>query len=129
MVHENSCDKCNGMCCRYVATSIDEPIDEKEYEFIRWFLLHENVNVYIDNEDDWFLEFLTPCKMLGKDNKCQFYEQRPNICREHSIESCELYGEGDAFKIKFKGVEEFESYMRKNYIQGQQKTFKKIEED
>jgi len=128
MVDKKTCDKCNGMCCRYIATSIDEPTTEDEYEYIRWFLLHEKVTVYIDDEDDWYLEFLTPCKMLGEDNKCQYYEERPNICREYSTENCELYGEGDAFKVKFRTLEEFEAYMKKNYTEGSQKTFKKKED-
>ena len=123
-----SCDQCNGVCCRYVSTEIDDPDDQLEYENIRWFLLHDNVSVYIDHDDDWIVEFQAKCSKLGEDSKCTYYDKRPQICRDHDIEDCDKFGEGEPHKVRFETVEEFEDYMKKNYKVGTQKTYEKIED-
>src|SRR5436190_17100327 len=52
-----------GDCCRYVTAQIKSPRSRVDYDEIRWFLLHENIQVFID-EDGWYIEFATRCRKL-----------------------------------------------------------------
>ena len=76
------CFYCPAKCCRYFALPIDTPTDWEDFEFMRWFLLHERASVFTE-EGDWYLLVHSPCKMLGDDNLCQAYETRPEICRDY----------------------------------------------
>lgn len=106
-----TCENCNGKCCRYVAIEIDEPEDEDDYENILWYLLHEDILVFID-EKEWYVQFNAKCKKLGENNKCQDYENRPEICKELSTENCEFYGEGEPHDILFETPEDFLKYAK-----------------
>ncbi len=48
---ENMCRFC-GACCRHVAIEIDTPEDTDDYEDIYWYLLHENIKVFVTEKDD-----------------------------------------------------------------------------
>ena len=38
------CDHCTAKCCRYFALPLDEPTEVEDFEFIRWFLLHDQIH-------------------------------------------------------------------------------------
>ena len=117
-----SCSECLGMCCRYVATEIGEPTCKTDYDHIRWYLLHKDVDVFIDDEGDWYIEFKSVCSMLGENNRCLGYENRPRICRKHGEEAsrdCEFRGDGDPYDIRFETAEEFELYLEDQGIDWQ----------
>lgn len=82
------CEYCTAKCCRYFALPIEEPETFKDYEFIRWFLLHDRASVFKE-DDDWYLLVHTKCKHLGDDNRCGIYETRPQICRDYTTKNCE----------------------------------------
>ncbi len=124
-----TCEMCTGVCCRYVAVPLDDPDDERDIQDIRWFLLHENVAVYIDEDDDWFIEFKTKCKKLGDNNKCTAYETRPTMCREHTMDTCEKNGEGDPWVHYFDTEKKFMDYMDKNYKKQTKVVIEKIDDD
>ena len=86
------CKGCNAQCCRYVAVELDDPDTEEEWDEIKWMLHHENLTVYKDNDGDWLVEFKTDCKNLDEQGNCKGYTTRPNLCREHSVESCVRHG-------------------------------------
>ena len=109
MEDKNPCDGCD-LCCRHIAVEIDEPETKKEFDQIRWFLLHRDVWVFIDNDDSWNLQVNTPCEKLNN-GMCSYYEKRPAICREYSVDNCERLGDGDSFKIMWKSIEEFERWI------------------
>ena len=112
-----SCEECGAKCCRYIALEIDEPDSAEEYDYLRWYLMHKNVVVFIDEEDCWFLEFATPCRGLGGDHACMNYEQRPMICRDHGLTDgddapeCEHHGEGEPHAVRFTSPDELERYL------------------
>jgi len=110
MEEKNPCDDCD-LCCRHIAVEIDEPETEKEFDQIRWFLLHEDIWVFVDNDDSWNLQVNRPCEKLTSEGMCGFYEKRPAICRDYSSDDCERNGDGDSFKVMWKSVEEFEEWM------------------
>ncbi len=111
MSNKISCGKCDGKCCRYIAMEIDEPETKKDFEDIRWFVAHKNVNVYIDEEGEWHLEFLTPCEFLGEENKCKIYDKRPEICKEYKHNECTFHNDYSE-KINFSSIDEFDNYMK-----------------
>jgi len=87
------CSSCKGNCCRYVVIEIDKPETLEDLDFVKWYVCHKNVNVFVDDDNEWHVEFLTPCEFLGEDNLCQIYEKRPQICRDFSVDECPHHNE------------------------------------
>ncbi|NQU25948.1 MAG: hypothetical protein HQ567_32055, partial [Candidatus Nealsonbacteria bacterium] len=48
------CSYCGAKCCCYFALPIDTPEDWEDFEFIRWYLLHERATIFTE-EDCWYL--------------------------------------------------------------------------
>ncbi len=86
---ENLCDHCTAKCCHYFALPIDEPVARRDFDFIRWYLLHDRASVFVD-EETWYLLVHTTCRHLQADNRCGIYETRPQICREYTTAECEF---------------------------------------
>jgi len=84
----NLCMHCTAKCCRYFALPIDPPEDWTDFDYIRWYLLHDRASVFVE-EDSWYLLVHTTCKHLRDDNLCGIYETRPQICRDYTTENCE----------------------------------------
>lgn len=82
------CEFCTAKCCRYFALPIDTPETTDEWEFVRWYLLHDAATVFQD-EGSWYLLVHTKCKHLRDDNLCGIYETRPQICRDYTTDNCE----------------------------------------
>ncbi|MBD3261876.1 MAG: YkgJ family cysteine cluster protein [Candidatus Altiarchaeales archaeon] len=97
-------------CCRHVTLEIDAPEDEEDFENIRWYLLHQNVSVF-KSDDEWYVEFHTPCRMLSEDGGCRVYEQRPKICSDYDPSECELNGQ--YWDVRFTCPEELSKYLGK----------------
>lgn len=109
-----TCDGCPGQCCRHVATQIDEPDCKRDYDHIRWYLLHKNMFVFIDDDGDWYLEFVTDCEQLDDSYRCMIYEKRPRICRqygEQQHEVCEYLSDEKPYVYRFSSAAEFEAYL------------------
>jgi Fe-S-cluster containining protein len=103
------CQYCPGKCCRYFALPIDTPDDKKQFDFVRWFLLHERATVFVD-DGTWYLLVYNKCKFLdGKTNLCQTYETRPDICREYSSDKCE-YEDYYVYDMYFELPEQIDEY-------------------
>ncbi len=112
MTKESECGKCGAKCCKDISLEIDQPEDFEDFENLKWFLAHKKVTIYIDNEDDWLVEFETDCKFLDKENKCTIYDKRYKVCREHCPSTCVVNGGEDFFKRMFKSAEEIDEYMK-----------------
>ena len=89
------CVACEAKCCKYVAVEIDKPTTKRDYDQIRWYLLHKHMKVFVDHDHDWFLEFETECEALGGHALCRIYDARPQICRDHGwpVGSCEHFAD------------------------------------
>ena len=105
---ERLCEFCDAKCCRYFALPIDKPATFEEFDYVRWYLLHEGASVFVE-DGDWFLLVHSPCKELGPDNRCRIYETRPQICREYSTTRCE-YDDLFVFEQYFETPEQVEEY-------------------
>jgi Fe-S-cluster containining protein len=82
------CEFCTGKCCRYFALPIETPTNYKDFEFVRWYLLHEHASVFTE-DDVWYLLVHTECRHLQDDHRCGAYETRPQICRDYTTRDCE----------------------------------------
>jgi Fe-S-cluster containining protein len=82
------CEYCTAKCCRYFAMPIETPTSFEDWEFVRWYLLHDRATVFVE-EESWYLLVHTKCKHLGEDNLCGIYETRPQICRDYTTKNCE----------------------------------------
>ena len=66
------CDHCTAKCCRYFALAIDKPTTWRDFDHMRWFLLHDKASVFVE-EGDWYLLVHTTCRHLQADNRCGIY--------------------------------------------------------
>jgi uncharacterized protein len=82
------CEYCTAKCCRYFALPLDAPEDLADFEFIRWFLLHERATIFRE-DDTWYLLVHTVCRHLQDNNMCGIYDTRPQVCRDYSTKNCE----------------------------------------
>ncbi len=85
---ENLCNHCGAKCCRYFALPLEAPTDWEDFEYIRWYLLHQGATVFIE-DNEWYLLVHSRCKALRDDNLCGAYETRPQICRDYHTDNCE----------------------------------------
>ena len=103
------CDKCSGLCCRYIALPLDNPETVRDYDNIRWYLLHENIIVFVEKKQ-WYLGVLNRCKHLMDDNRCGIYETRPRVCRGFSTDNCDYHGGEYGFEALFTSGEQLREY-------------------
>jgi len=104
------CENC-GTCCGYITINIASPKNEDDFDEIRWYLSHENIWIYID-EEGWNMQVNNICK-YRKNGKCSDYENRSNICRNYSANHCEKHEEDKSFTHLFKNPEELNAYLKK----------------
>ncbi len=111
------CEECKGRCCEYIAIEIDTPTTKNEFDYIRWYLVHENTNVFIDHDKKWHVEFRTTCQRLNDDNKCTMYRSRPKICKNYGMEDevCEYFA--SPYLKYFETTEQFQRFLNKKDIE------------
>jgi Fe-S-cluster containining protein len=105
---ESLCDRCTAKCCRYFALPIDSPTTTTDFDYMRWFLLHDRATVYTE-DDEWYLLVQTTCRHLQPDNRCGIYETRPQICRDYHTDDCE-FDDTWVFDRYFETPEQVEEY-------------------
>ncbi len=106
------CEHCPAACCRYLAIPLDGPTCARDYDDIRWYLMHEKVLVFVE-DGDWYVQFQTTCKNLGADNLCTVYETRPEICREYEAGSCDYAGGSYGYDHLFTHPKQMEEFYTK----------------
>ncbi len=115
---KRDCIACRAKCCRHVATGIDTPTCKRDYDNIRWYLMHEDVNVFVDKEGEWTIEFFTKCLLLKETQLCDGYGDRPRVCRDYPDASslCEYEDDALPYKALFTTAREFEQYLESRNI-------------
>ena len=103
------CDKCSALCCRYFVLEIDKPETRRQFDDVRWYLVHEGTFVFIEKKK-WYLGVYARCKHLLADNRCGIYEKRPQICRDYSTENCDYHGGDYGWEKLFSSAEQLEVY-------------------
>lgn len=112
----NLCEHCTAKCCKYFALPIDTPTEAKDFDYIRWYLLHDRASVFID-DDTWYLLVHTTCRHLQSDNRCGIYFTRPQICRDYHTDACE-YEDDWTYDHYFETPEQVEEYVEARFGRG-----------
>jgi len=107
---------------------IENPTNALDFDNIRWYLMHENIVVFVD-KDQWYIGFMTRCKNLQPDNRCGVYETRPRICRSYTTDNCDFHGAEYGYEHLFTSSEQLREFaeivLGKSLIVKPRKTKKK----
>ena len=106
------CLRCGSKCCRYFALPIEEPEDMKDFDDIRWYLLHEGVSVFVE-DGDWYIQIDNKCKALTPEGPCHIYDDRPRICRKYKVKECEYTVPDGEYELLLRTPEECMAYAAK----------------
>lgn len=104
------CNQCVALCCRYYAFQIDKPETKRDFEDMRWYLLHEDTSIFVE-DGEWYIQVNRKCKELLPDNRCGIYEKRPTICREYTTDGCDWHSDVYDYELLFTEAEQLERYM------------------
>ena len=125
------CHLCTARCCKYFAFEIDAPESKEDYDYIRWYLMHEAIVVWAQDKD-WYIEVRTVCKYLQPDHTCGIYNTRPQICRDYgsSDEPCEYFTDDLEYDLFFDSDTKFDTWAqaqlgKKHKKRGKNKNHKK----
>jgi Fe-S-cluster containining protein len=105
------CEHCTAACCRYVALPIETPTERSDFDDIRWYLLHENISVFVE-DGDWYISMQTSCRHIAPDGRCLIYPRRPRICRKYTTENCDYHSGDYGWEAHFTCPEHLEEYLR-----------------
>lgn len=105
------CEHCTALCCRYIALPIDAPQERGDFDALRWYLLHENVSIFVE-DGDWYISFATNCRHLQPDYRCGIYATRPKICREYSTDNCDYHSGDYNWEHHFAAPQHLDDYVR-----------------
>jgi len=106
------CDQCAALCCRYFALPIDNPDCKRDYDNIRWYLLHQNVVIFVESKQ-WYIGVLNRCRQLQSDNRCGIYLTRPAICRSYTTDNCDYHAGDYGYDQLFTSAEALWEYALK----------------
>jgi Fe-S-cluster containining protein len=106
------CEHCTAACCRYIALPIDKPVCARDYDDIRWYVMHEGISVFVE-DGDWYIQILTRCKNLRPDNLCNIYASRPRICREYEPGECDYVDSRYSYELYFTHPQQVEEYFER----------------
>ncbi len=109
------CMACGAKCCNNIAIEIEEPSNAEYREYIRWYLAHKNVSVFVE-DGSWYIEFHTECKELLPDKTCGIYENRPKMCKDYGYDddediNCFISKYPFNYEHEFRSLEEFDAYI------------------
>lgn len=108
------CEHCTAVCCRYIALPIETPTERSDFDDIRWYLLHEGVQVFVE-DGDWYIYVATQCRHLQGDYRCGIYERRPNICRKYTTDNCDYHSGDYGWEHHFTCPEHLDEYVRLHF--------------
>lgn len=113
------CEQCVALCCRYFAFSVDKPEKKRDFEDLRWYILHEDTVIFVE-EGEWYVQVNRKCKALLPDNRCAVYDRRPAICRGYKTDACDWHADAYAYDHVFTEPEQIERYA-KEYLAAKRK--------
>lgn len=107
------CERCTAKCCRYVAIEIDRPRNARDFDQIRWYLLHDGIVVWVQ-DGSWHVEFRAACRSLLPDGRCGTYDTRPQLCRDYGhgeTSRCDFWSSPADFELLFEDAASFEAWV------------------
>ncbi len=111
------CQACGARCCNNIAIEIEAPTNREYREYIRWYLAHKNISVFVE-DGLWYIEFHTECDKLLPDKTCGIYDKRPDMCRDYGYDedgdiNCFISQYAFNYEYEFHTLEEFDEYLAK----------------
>ena len=116
------CEHCTGVCCRYIALPIEKPTTRRDFDDMRWYVMHQGISVFME-DGAWYVQIASKCTNLQPDNRCMIYETRPAICREYKDQDCDYEGGDYHYECILKTPEQVEEYAAKKL--GKKRAFPK----
>lgn len=110
---------CKAGCCNYLSLPIDTPRSDRDFDDVRWYLMHEDTHVY-KHEGDWYLLVLRKCRHLRDDKLCGIYDRRPAICAEYDPADCEFTAKV-AYDFYFENDAQLETWLEKRKAERKQR--------
>lgn len=107
----NLCEHCTAVCCKYIALPIETPSTRKEFDELRWYLIHQGISIFVE-DGDWYLCVQTACRHLQSDSRCGIYETRPQICRDYSNDNCDYHSGDYGWEQHFTAAEHLDEYLK-----------------
>lgn len=108
------CEHCTGECCKYIALPIDEPETKRDFDDMRWYLMHGGITLFVE-DGDWYIQFRSTCRHLQEDHRCGIYETRPQICREYKAHECDYAGGDYQYDHLFTEPEQIVAFAKKHF--------------
>jgi Fe-S-cluster containining protein len=107
-------DLCAGctQCCRYVTIEVDPPRQAWEYDQWIWMLHHENLEMYVERPEAWFVYIATLCTQLNDEGRCAIHGRHPVLCRDYDPRSCERRYPYEDVRAWFKTGFDLEQWVR-----------------
>lgn len=109
------CEHCTAVCCRYIALPMDTPRTQADFDDLRWFLIHEHVSVFVE-DNAWYISFQTTCRHLQADHRCGIYATRPNICRQYDTDHCDYHSGDYGWQHHFTVPQHLDAYLREHPV-------------
>ncbi len=108
-------DLCQGCsrCCETVSIEVDAPRSAWEYDQWVWVLHHENLELYLEKPERWFLHIETRCSKLDRNGRCSIHGKHPILCREYDPRVCERRLPLSDVMAWFKNADELERWIRR----------------
>lgn len=113
---ESICDFCVGKCCRYFTVPLKTPRTRADFDELRWYLAHERTLIFVETETTgkkprvkWNLVVWNRCDYLGPDQRCGIYDDRPQVCRDYTPDTCE-YDSPWVFERSFETPDSIREY-------------------
>ncbi len=106
---QNKCIACSAACCHNLSIPVTRPRTRSEKDELKWYLHFDTVQIYI-RKQRWHLLIKGKCIYL-KNTMCSIYEDRPQVCRNHSAESCEMTGTW--YDELFSTPDELDAYLKR----------------
>ncbi len=110
------CEHCTGECCNYIALPIDEPETKRDFDDMRWYLMHGGITVFVE-DGDWYIQFRSVCRHLQADYRCGVYETRPQICREYKARDCDYSGGDYEYDHLFTEPEQIVAHAKEHFAE------------
>ena len=105
---QSLCEYCTAKCCHYFTLPIERPRTRRDFEYLRWCLMHERASLFVEDQG-WYMLVHTVCKHLQSDHRCGTYETRPIICREYTTDECE-YEDDYTYDMYFETPEQLNEF-------------------
>lgn len=106
---ESLCDHCFAKCCRYISLPIDTPKTARDWDFLRWYMIHAGIALFTEGKK-WYLQVYGDCRHRLPDNRCGVYATRPQICRDYTTDECE-FDDSWTYERFFETAEQLQEYL------------------